>query len=124
MTAIADWRYPEARLSDSRLNDAATINDAGERTIQSLQYSTVMTSKDSLPQVLEYYKAKLANAKTVSQEKGAGGQSVTFLEDSSGRPTAIHVILVNTQTASTTLVISRARTESETHIAWSRYLRL
>ena len=35
----------------------------------------------------------------------------------------IHIILVNTKNSSTTLVISRSETESETHIAWTRYLR-
>ena len=124
MSVIAKWHYPESALSGSTLNDAATVDRAGERTIQSLQYRTVMTTKDSLAEVIEYYKTKLVNSKTLGTVENAEGRSVTFLEDSVGRPLAIHLILVNDLESSTTLVISRAGSENETHIAWSRYLRL
>ena len=53
----------------------------------------------------------------------SGKIPVSAIDDSEGRPVAIHVICVNTEKASTTLVISRAATESETHIAWARYER-
>ena len=130
MTLIAQWQYPDSKMNGATMSDAATLNGAGERTVQSIQYRTVLTTKDPLPKVLEYYKNKLmpkAGSKTAKpQEKAApdSGRSVTWHDDSEGRPVAIHVILVNTEKASTTLVISRAATESETHIAWTQYLKL
>src|SRR5207244_10305218 len=119
MTLLAQWQYPDSKMNGATMSDAATLNGAGERTVQSIQYKTVLTTKDPLPKVLEYYKSKLmptAGSKTAKpQEKTAAdsGRSVTLHEDSEGRPVAIHVILVNTEKASTTLVISRAATESE-----------
>jgi hypothetical protein len=83
-----------------------------------------------MPKVIEYYKTKLMPAAGSKTEKPEGkpapasGRSVTFHDDSEGRPLAIHVILVNTDKASTTLVISRGATESETHIVWTHYLKL
>lgn len=111
------------------MSDAATMNGAGERTLQSIQYKTVLTTKDPMRKVIAYYKAMLVPApgsKTAKLEErpADSGRSVTFHDDSEGRPLAIHVILVNTDKASTTLVISRAATESETHIAWTQYLKL
>jgi hypothetical protein len=44
--------------------------------------------------------------------------------DSKGRPVAVHVIVVHKAKTSTTLVISRAKDEKETHIAWTHYIRL
>jgi hypothetical protein len=46
-----------------------------------------------------------------------------FHEDSDGRPVGIQIIVVNTDKSSTTLVISRAEKEAETHIAWAHYIR-
>ena len=130
MTVIAQWQYPDSKMNGATMSDAATMDSAGERTLQSIQYKTVLTTKDPMPKVIEYYKSKLmpaAGSKTAKPEgKPApdSGRSVTFHDDSEGRPLAIHVILVNTDKASTTLVISRGATESETHIAWTHYLKL
>jgi len=128
MTMIAQWQYPGSKMNGATMSDAATLNGAGERTVQSIQYRTVLTTKDPMPKVIEYYKAKLipsAGSKSAKLEEKPttnAGRSVTFHDDSEGRPVAIHVILVNTEKASTTLVISRAATEHETHIAWTHYL--
>lgn len=130
MTVIAQWQYPDSKMNGATMSDAATMNSAGERTLQSIQYKTVLTTKDPMPKVIAYYKTKLmppAGSEAVRpEEKPAAdaGRSVTFHDDSEGRPLAIHVILINTDKASTTLVISRAATESETHIAWTHYLKL
>lgn len=130
MTMIAQWQYPGSRMNGATMSDAATLNGAGERTVQSIQYKTVLTTKDPMPKVIEYYKAKLISAAAAKAEEPGekpaadSGRSVTFHDDSEGRPVAIHVILVNTEKASTTLVISRAATESETHIAWTHYVKL
>jgi hypothetical protein len=128
---IAQWQYPDSKMQGATMSDAATQNGAGERTVQSIQYKTVLTTKDPMPKVIEYYKNKLmptTGSKTAKlQEKAAGdsdsGRSVTVHDDSEGRPLAIHVILVNTEKASTTLIISRATIESGTHIAWTHYVK-
>ena len=129
LTMIAQWKYPDSTMSGATLSDGATMNSAGERTVQSVLYKTVLTTKDPMPKVIEYYKNKLmppAGSKADSAEEKtvpASGRSVMFHDDSEGRPVAIHVILVNTEKTSTTLVISRGTTESETHIAWTHYLK-
>jgi hypothetical protein len=130
MTVIAQWQYPGSKMNGATLSDAATTNGAGERILQSVQYKTVLTTKDPMPKVIAYYKTKLVSpagskrAKPEGKQAADSGRSVTFHDDSEGRPLAIHIILVNTDKASTTLVISRAATESETHIAWTQYLKL
>ncbi len=125
MTMVAQWQYPGSKMNGATMSDAATLNGAGERTVPSIQYKTVLTTKDPMPKVIAYYKAKLMPAAGTETAKPAAvsGRSVTFHDDSEGRPVAIHVILVNTDKTSTTLVISRAATESETHIAWTHYLK-
>lgn len=129
MATLAEWRYPDSKTNSASMSDAATVNDAGERTIQSIQCKTVMTTADPMAKVIDYYKTKL---KPVGDSKTAqptdkladhSGRSVTFHDDSENRPLAIHMILVNTDKVSTTLVISRTATESETHIAWTQYMR-
>ena len=130
MTMIARWQYPGSKMSGATLRDAATTNSVGERTLQSIQYKTVLTTKDPMPKVIAYYQNLLMPAPRSTaakpDEKPApdSGRSVTFHEDSEGRPVAIHIILVNTDKASTTLVISRAEAESETHIAWTHYVKI
>jgi len=139
MQMIAQWQYPGSEFNGASMSDAATMNASGERTLQSMQCKTVMTTTDPIDKVVAYYKDKLAapeknsdrnsdeNAKPGDEDANPvpeSGRSVTFHEDSEDRPLAIQMILINTEKASTTLVISRAEMESATHIAWSHYLRL
>ena len=49
-------------------------------------------------------------------------RSVTTLEDSADRPVTMHIMVVNKADTITTLVISRAKGEDLTHIAWTHYL--
>jgi hypothetical protein len=129
MTMIAQWQYPGSRINDASLGDAATVNRSGQRTVPSILYQTVLTTEDSMAKVIEYYKTKLkqgadAEPSKPDEESTTGfGRSVMFHDDSQGRPLAIHIIIVNREKSSTTLVISRADTESETHIAWTHYMR-
>src|ERR1700730_14606125 len=60
MTMIAQWQYPDSKTNNATLSDAATMNGAGERTVQSVLYKTVLTTRDPMPKVIEYYKTKLA----------------------------------------------------------------
>ncbi|MBN2291623.1 MAG: hypothetical protein JXM70_04310 [Pirellulales bacterium] len=130
MTEIAKWQYPGSKFNGATSSDAATMNASGERTVPSVLCKTVLTTKDSMAKVIEYYKAKLkrgtdfATTKPNNKSGADPGRSVMFHDDSQGRPLGIYIILVNTDNSSTTLVISRAEKESETHIAWTRYIRL
>ncbi len=129
MTMIAQWQYPGSKIHGAEMGDAATMNAAGERTVQSIQYKAVLTTKDPIAKVIAYYKDKLAPAARAKPSQPGekpdadSGRSVTFHEDSKGRPLAIYMILVNTDKTSTTLAISRAATEAETHVAWSHYVK-
>ena len=129
MPMIAEWQYPDSKINGASMGDAATVNRSGDRTVQSILCKTVLTTKDPMAKVIEYYKTKLKQgtdsetAKPAEKPGTESGRSVMFHDDSRGRPLGIHIIIVNTDTSSTTLVISRAETESETHIAWTHYLR-
>ena len=126
MTVVTEWKYPDSKMNGATLSNAPTVNDAGEGTIPAIQYKAVLTTKDPMAKVIEYYKTKFPIPAQALSPQGAApdarsGRSVTVIEDSDGRPVAVCVILVNTDDTSTTLVISRGETESETHIAWTQY---
>ena len=127
MGTISHWLYPESKMSGAVMSDAATVDSDGNRTVQSLVCKTTMTTNDSVEKVLAFYKAKLtpnkkADAKTKAKLKD--GRSVLISDDSQGRPLALHTILVNTPSTSTTLIVSRVNGEKKTHIVWKHYVRL
>jgi hypothetical protein len=128
MGMIAEWQYPDSTINGATMSDGETANSEGERTRQSIKCKTVLTTADPVRKVIDYYETKLKPAPEAAQpnqrEASASGRSVAFHDDSDGRPLAVHVIVVNTDKASTTLVISRGEKENETHIAWTHYLRL
>jgi hypothetical protein len=129
MATIAKWRYPDSRINGATMCDAATMNRSGKRTVPSILCKTVLTTTDPMAKVIQYYETKLKQdphaetAKQGGKSASDAGRSVMSHDDSQNRPLAIHIILVNTDKSSTTLVISRAETESETHIAWTHYMR-
>ena len=130
MGRIAEWRYPNSKVNGATMSDAATINEQGERTVPSIQCKAVLITRDPVAKVLEYYRSKVASktngddAEANDQPRTDSSRSVTFHGDSENRPLALHMILINTDDTSTTLVISRAEMETETHIAWTQYVRL
>ncbi len=128
MSMISAWRYPDSTIQGATMSDGETVNSLGERTTPSLKCKTVFTTPDSVNKVLGYYKSKLkAVPKTAAEPQSPeseSGRSVTFHNDSDGRPIALHVIVVNTGKSTTTLVISRGQNEARTHIAWTYYSRL
>src|SRR5438093_8240512 len=72
MTMIAQWQYPDSKMNGATMSDAATLNGTGERTVQSIQYKTVLTTTDPLPKVLEYYKNNMmpkAGSKTAKPQE-------------------------------------------------------
>lgn len=130
LTMVSEWQYPGSKMhGGATMSDAATVNRSGERTVPSTLCKTVLTTKDPMARVVDYYKSKLkqpGDSETANgDDKSAAhsGRSVMFHEDSQGRPVGIQIIVVNTDKSSTTLVISRAEKESETHIAWTHYVR-
>ena len=128
MQMIAPWQYPDSTMHGAAMADGATVDANGERTTQSIVCKAVMTTDTPVEKVLDYYKTKLTpappkkdkDAKTVDP----GGRSVVFNDDSDGRPFAMHTIIVITNDTSTTLVITRGKDESKTHIAWKHYRRI
>ena len=130
MGMISQWQYPGSTMSGATMSDGETVGANGERTRPSIKCKTVLSTPDAMSKVIEYYETKLKPAATAesssSQPKAAidSGRSVSSHDDSENRPVAIHIIVVNTDNESTTLVISRGETESMTHIAWTHYERL
>lgn len=124
MQLIADWQYPGSSITGAQAADGATIDGSGERTVPSVVCKTVMTTDAPVEKVLDYYRTKLSpTPKAAGKKSEATGRSVVFNDDSDGRPFALHTILINTDDASTTLVISRGKDEAKTHIAWKHYRR-
>ena len=124
MKTLAEWQYP-----DSEFN-GATMSDGGNPTLRSIKCTAVLTTTDPVSEVVEFYTKSLdlspATKSATPDDKltPARARSVIVQDDSKDRPVAIHVIVVNQEKTSTTLVISRSATETETHIAWSHYIRL
>ena len=102
-------------------------NMAGDITVTAVQVQAVWTTQDPMEKVIAYYETRLkpaAGSRNAKPDERAGtdsGTSVVSLDDSIGRPVATRIILVSTEKTSTTLVISRGATESETHVAWVHY---
>jgi hypothetical protein len=90
----------------------------------------ILTTPDPVSEVAEFYTQKHPEDRTSgsagasADEKPADAEAVSVQDDSAGRPVAIRVIVINEAQTSTTLVISRAKGETETHIAWSHCLRV
>ena len=130
MGMIAEWQYPGSTMNGATMSDGETVNADGARTRPSIKCKTVLSTEDSINNVIEYYETKLNPAAAPESDspdpKAAGGpgRSVSSHDDSENRPLAIHIIVVNTDNESTTLVISRGQAESVTHIAWTHYVRL
>jgi hypothetical protein len=120
---LAEWQYP-----GSKMPGGATMSDGGVPLVQSVKFQAILTTADPVEKVIAFYAEKLGTPRSPGPEdaraKGADAKSVSTQDDSRGRPVALRVIVVNKAESSTTLVISRAEGEEETHIAWSHYLRL
>ncbi len=88
--------------------------------VQSLKCQAMLTTGDSFEKVTTYYDHKFASGpqEVDGAVKGSQWQSVSIQDDSSNRPVQLRVIVVNRANTSTTLVISRTKDETRTHIAW------
>jgi hypothetical protein len=116
---LAEWSYPGSNFG------GASMSDAGDRR-PSIKCQALLTTGDSFEKVAKYYAehfgSRPRNAETKTNALDA--QAVSTQNDSQDRPIKLQVIVVNRATTSTTLVISRAKGEKQTHIAWSHYMRL
>ena len=117
---LAEWMYPKADFG------GAQMSDAGTRSVQSLKCQAMLTTGDSFEKVTTYYEHKFVSGpqEVDGAEKGPQWQSVSIQDNSSNRPVQLRVIVVNRANTSTTLVISRTKDETKTHIAWSHFVRL
>lgn len=117
---LENWKYP-----DSKMPHGANMSDGGNPNLQSVKLQTNLTTPDSFKKVVDFYIKKLGiSAETGDAAKGGEAKSVLIQSDSEERPVSVQVIDVHKGNASTTLVISRAEHEKETHIVWSHYIRL
>lgn len=125
MQTLSQWEYP-----GSKLPDGASMSDGGNPLISSLKCQAVLTTPDPIEKVFEFYAKKLEPAPPIgrqdkqAQVKDGDAKAVSTQNDSRGRPLTLRVIVVNKADSTTSLAISRAEGEKETHIAWSHYLRL
>jgi hypothetical protein len=129
MNTLKPWTYP-----DSEMPGGASMSDGGNPRMQSIKCQAVLTTRDPIDKVIAFYASKLVAAAEPGEEAGRDAlkdrdkdkdaKSVSIQNDSKGRPVTVQVIVVNKAESSTTLVISRAEGEKETHIAWTHYIRL
>jgi hypothetical protein len=125
---LEDWKYPGIKMPQG-----AEMRDAEYSGIQSVELQAVLTTPDEFGKVASFYENKFgvtAEGKAASateaksDEKPNEPQSVIVQDDSKDRPLAVRVFVVNRAKSSTTLVVSRADGEKETHIAWSEFIRV
>jgi hypothetical protein len=109
LQTLAEWKYPDASLFDG-----ASMSDAGIPPMQAVKCTAVLTTPDPIEKVIEFYTEKL---------KAADDRPVSAQDDSKGRPLTLRVFVVDRVGSSTTLAISRAEGEKETHIAWTHFIR-
>lgn len=125
MQTLAEWKYP-----DSKMLGGASMSDGGNRLVQSVKCRAVLTTPDPIEKVINFYSKKLVAPpdvilpNTKAEDLVPDGKSVSIQDDSLGRTVTVRVIVINKSDTSTTLVISRANDEKETHIAWLHYVRI
>ena len=125
METLSEWKYP-----GSRMLGGASMSDGGNPLVQSIKCRAILTTPDPIEKVIAFYSEKLGTHPPTGRPdakaagKDAEAKAVSIQDDSRGRPVTVRVIVVNKADTTTTLVISRARSETETHIAWLHYLRL
>jgi hypothetical protein len=101
------------------------MSDGENRTVPSVNCQATLTTSDSFEKVMKFYEQKFVSGPLDPEAPAPGTppQSVLTQDHSSDRPLQLRVIVVNRADTSTTLVISRARGEKNTHIAWSQFIR-
>jgi hypothetical protein len=122
---LSEWKYP-----GSKMLGGATMSDGGNPSLPDVRCQAVLTTPDPIEKVVRFYSEKVGSPpanggpNAGAEVKEADARAVSIQDDSEGRSVALRVIVVNQADRTTTLVISRANGEKETHIAWSHYRRL
>jgi hypothetical protein len=115
--ALAEWKYP-----GSIMLGGATMSDGGNKVVVDVRCQAILTTTDPAWKVIEFYSEKLsARPRSGGQNAGTDAKAVSTQDDSEGRPVTVRAIVVNKADTTTTLVISRAKSEDLTHIAWTHY---
>jgi hypothetical protein len=121
---LSEWKYP-----GSNMLGGATMSDGGNPLVPDVRCQAVLTTPDPIEKVIKFYSEMVGtppapvgpDAKAEVKESDA--KAVSTQDDSEGRPVTLRVIVVSKTDTTTTLVISRAKSEKETHVAWSHYRR-
>jgi hypothetical protein len=122
LQTLAIWKYP-----GSTMLGGASMSDGGNPLVQSVKCKAILTTPDAIDKVIAYYSERLeapAEPGTRPDVARSDAKSVSTQNDSQDRPVTLRVFVVNKADTSTTLVISRAEGEKDTHIAWLHYIRL
>jgi hypothetical protein len=123
MQTLSEWKYP-----GSTMPAGASMSDGGNPLAQSIKCQAILTTPDPIEKVIEFYSEKVGTPPAhVRQDakvrvKADDAKAVSTQDDSQGRPVTLRLIVVHKADTTTTLVISRANSEKETHIAWLHYL--
>jgi len=121
---LAEWKYP-----GSKMLGGATMSDGGNPLVPDVRCQAILTTPDAIEKVAKFYSEKVGTPPATGGQnarakvKEADAKAVYTQDDSEGRPVTLRVIVVTKADTTTTLVISRVKSEKETHIAWSHYRR-
>jgi len=117
--AVSEWQYPASRVQTS--SGGGGSNPSGWVK----KYQAIMITPDPIEKVVKFYEAKVGETApdggqiAKASARDAETSAVSTQDDSQGRPVSLRVIVAHRANETTTLVISRAEGEKETHIAWS-----
>jgi hypothetical protein len=123
--SLEEWKYP-----GSKMPQGATMTGNGPYPpMQFVICRTVLTTPDSMEKVVDFYTKKFGIADKVgkAESRTADGEAqATFVQDDSkGRPVGVCVFtVVRAKSSTTSLAISRAEGEKETHIVWMHFIHI
>ena len=121
---LSEWQYPGSKFHGAECSDAAVSE------ISSVKSRAELTTPDAAEKVMAFYRDKLkvdAKGNNLGEKPGerlTTKRSVSIQDNSTDRPLKLYVIAINQTGGSTTLVVSRAEGEEETHITWSNFRQL
>ncbi len=124
MGMLSEWMYPESTFNGAEMSDAAVSN------ISAIKSKAILTTKDSVGKVMDFYRKKLnvdndgKNLSEKEDERITTDHSVLIQDVSGDQQSSLFVIAINGIKSSTTLVVSRAAGDDITRIAWSNYRQL
>ncbi len=124
MGMLLEWRYPESKFNGAESADAAV------KEISAIKSKAVLTTPDSVQQVMDFYCKKLnvdARGRNLDEKQGeriTTDRSVMIQDVGGDRTSKLFVIAINGARSSTTLVVSRSDGDAVTRIGWSDYRQL